>query len=480
MFEKNFICYELTKRLPALTELDSLQSQLLSFKKQPLSEQSFSNIGFECPIHSALLCEAPDLKDNLVFVAGHTLRFKVVKEQRKFPAGFIDREVKKIADEIRQDEGYISKKELQGIKDEVILNNLKNTPSETSAVELIVDISSCLIFAICSSFNKAEEALALLRKAIGTLPLSYMNMFGKGNEITKLFIARLDQFDANKTDSPWLVDDLLLFGDKYSIEYQDGEKLKGNNADLTGDKFIRAIRGSGANIENVSLGITLDDKRIWFTITNKGQIKGIEWPVDYLFPDMDLEESLMMAEASSQMLYVGGMTAIMNNLIKVFAPHENKITDAKVIHLAKVAKVPNFNAIFALAEHAEISSPAALASELNLTLSEGKQLFDLIKAEREYRAADHQRMLDEKSEDDEQKCISFDDLKDENDPLYSDAVSFITTERRASVSMLQRKFKVGYNRAYRLLERAVHEGVVSDELDNGTRQVLVPAETKAD
>ncbi|MED5387782.1 MAG: DNA translocase FtsK 4TM domain-containing protein, partial [Pseudomonadota bacterium] len=63
---------------------------------------------------------------------------------------------------------------------------------------------------------------------------------------------------------------------------------------------------------------------------------------------------------------------------------------------------------------------------------------------------------------------------DENDPLYDEAVAYVTQSRRASISSVQRKLKIGYNRAARLVEAMEMAGVVSEAGHNGQREVLAP------
>ena len=63
----------------------------------------------------------------------------------------------------------------------------------------------------------------------------------------------------------------------------------------------------------------------------------------------------------------------------------------------------------------------------------------------------------------------------EADPLYDQAVAFVIESRRASVSGVQRKFRIGYNRAARLVEQMEHSGIVSGPGHNGNREVIVPA-----
>ncbi len=61
------------------------------------------------------------------------------------------------------------------------------------------------------------------------------------------------------------------------------------------------------------------------------------------------------------------------------------------------------------------------------------------------------------------------------DELYDQAVMIVTESRKASTSLVQRRLKIGYNRAARLIEQMESEGVVSHVLSNGTREVLAPA-----
>ncbi len=62
----------------------------------------------------------------------------------------------------------------------------------------------------------------------------------------------------------------------------------------------------------------------------------------------------------------------------------------------------------------------------------------------------------------------------EQDSLYDEAVAFVAKSRRVSVSSIQRRFKIGYNRAARIVEAMENAGVVSKMENNGTREVLVP------
>ena len=63
---------------------------------------------------------------------------------------------------------------------------------------------------------------------------------------------------------------------------------------------------------------------------------------------------------------------------------------------------------------------------------------------------------------------------EEDDVLYDEAVRFVTESRKASISSVQRKLKIGYNRAARMIESMEMAGVVSEMNSNGSREVLAP------
>jgi len=63
-------------------------------------------------------------------------------------------------------------------------------------------------------------------------------------------------------------------------------------------------------------------------------------------------------------------------------------------------------------------------------------------------------------------------VEDETDALYGDAVSFVMESGKASISSVQRRFKVGYNRAARMIDQMEAEGIIGEPEGNGTRKVL--------
>jgi S-DNA-T family DNA segregation ATPase FtsK/SpoIIIE len=62
----------------------------------------------------------------------------------------------------------------------------------------------------------------------------------------------------------------------------------------------------------------------------------------------------------------------------------------------------------------------------------------------------------------------------EQDPLYDQAVQIVVETRKASISGVQRRLKIGYNRAARMVESMEQAGLVGPLQSNGSREILVP------
>jgi S-DNA-T family DNA segregation ATPase FtsK/SpoIIIE len=83
-------------------------------------------------------------------------------------------------------------------------------------------------------------------------------------------------------------------------------------------------------------------------------------------------------------------------------------------------------------------------------------------------------LLDTITANDSVPGMSVESGDDEQDALYDEAVQFVTQTRRASISSVQRKLRIGYNRAARLIETMEAAGVVTEMGTNGSREVLAP------
>jgi S-DNA-T family DNA segregation ATPase FtsK/SpoIIIE len=86
----------------------------------------------------------------------------------------------------------------------------------------------------------------------------------------------------------------------------------------------------------------------------------------------------------------------------------------------------------------------------------------------------HEEIMRSPSEGGAAPIPGIETVRDDLDPLYDEAVRIVTETRKASISYLQRRLKIGYNRAARMVEEMEMSGVVSPLESNGSREVLVP------
>jgi S-DNA-T family DNA segregation ATPase FtsK/SpoIIIE len=77
--------------------------------------------------------------------------------------------------------------------------------------------------------------------------------------------------------------------------------------------------------------------------------------------------------------------------------------------------------------------------------------------------------------DEDGGLLGVSDAGGEKDPMYDQAVEVVLKHRKASISLVQRHLKIGYNRAARLLEDMENAGLVSSMSGAGQREILVPA-----
>ncbi len=78
------------------------------------------------------------------------------------------------------------------------------------------------------------------------------------------------------------------------------------------------------------------------------------------------------------------------------------------------------------------------------------------------------------NEDSDATFLGPNEVDAEGDPLYDEALRIVTESRRASISGVQRRLRIGYNRAARLIEQMEKAGVVGPLQSNGSREVLAP------
>lgn len=278
----------------------------------------------------------------------------------------------------------LKKAEKDAIREEVVHDLLPRAFETDSYANVLIMTKHNFIVVDASSFNKAEEVLALLRKSIGSLPVVPVQPKSAVETILTQWI-KTGQTPADFT----AMDKVVL-----SSVLESGGKATLAKQDLTSEEVLKHIEA-----DKVVTKLNIDwQERLEFTLGDDFSIKGIKWCDDL----------------KDQNGYI---------------PNENELA--------------RFDADFAL-----------VCGELSAFLP---QLIDCFGGLVEAVAKEE---------------LSMEDAV-ESDALVKPTIDLFKETRRASVSAIQRKFKIGYNRAARIMELLEALNVVSPIQSNGSREVLV-------
>ncbi|OOF39997.1 recombination-associated protein RdgC [Rodentibacter rarus] len=161
MWFKNLMSYRLTK--PLEWDRHQLQTQLESCQFHPCGAQDQSKFGWGCPLRGS---------DLLYFSVGNHILLVAKKEEKILPANVVKRELDERIESLEQKENRKLKKvEKQTLKDDVVMNLLPRAFSKNQHTALWIDTENQLIHVDAASSKRAEDALALLRKSLGSLPV---------------------------------------------------------------------------------------------------------------------------------------------------------------------------------------------------------------------------------------------------------------------------------------------------------------------
>ncbi len=370
----NYFKNALMYRLLRVIDLTILEKQLAEFKFTPCSSQDRAKSGWIPPLGE----EAEALSHNS---NGQTL-IVLQREEKILPAPVISRALQlKVAKLESEQARHLTKTERDSLRDEVVQELLPRAFSKFSQTRLWISPDAGLITIDASSTKKAEDALALLRKCLGSLPVIPLCM----------------ENPIEMTLTNWLRNGPMPAG----FALQDSAELKGMleggtvrvmDQDLTGDEIATSIE-AGKQVTKLALEWR---ERIWFTLAGDGSLKNLKFGVTLLDQNSDIDSDDYVARFDADfMLMTAELSALITNLIEALGGEATR----------------------------DRTAPA--------------------------------------------------DLSD--DELYEDAVQYVKDSGRASISGIQRKFRIGYNRAAWLIEHMETAGIVSTPAHDGTRSVLAEA-----
>lgn len=346
------------------------------------------------------------------------------KATKTLPSDFVKREVDKRVKEIEADQcRRATKKEKEQIKEDITDEHLPNAFPTYKFTNVYLDNVNQLLIVDTSNRGAAEDVLALLRKCIGTLPVT--------SYFTESLQQCLDGWVSGKRD----VEEEFTLGSNVQLSSwgDSPAQAKFTNDDIKAKHITSLVIEEDREVNYLSVEF---DECFSLTVDAKGFLKGIK-PFDVLLEqneDIDSDEALARIDADF-VLFTREMGRLFYSFsaMKVTDETEREVFDASTI------KYPT------LEEMAEDIFEEAAEALKDVTITFEKDL--------------------KKSA--EELC--------DDEPLLNEAKAFVIKERRVSISAIQRKFRIGYNRSARIVDQLVAKGVVSEPGHNGAREVLAAA-----
>lgn len=435
-------------------DLAMLEAQLAELRYQPAAAQAISAMGFVPALG--------DAASELAHQVGSHILIRVCYEKREIPAAALRREIK--AEETKRfDAGErLNKQERDKLRDEVIARLQPRAFSKLIHNRIWIDTrAQTLVVDTCSTH--ADNCLALLRKALGSLPV--------------VPLSPRQALEVQMTE--W------LNSGKETIENGGGfcigqtvamqgmvafEQLKSRSEGLAVDCPI-VQQALEMRHHVTKLALYWPRAHLSFMLADSGAITQIDMAGEWCeLPavGMDKEEALQVADANFVLA-----TGIMSEFV---AAYRALVNDESLPELTP-EPITADQVRTLLAKHAEAQDQGEALTYGVVSRATGlgpAGIERLIAEAQASQAHDNSALANwtvslrepgEASQEQEQQ-----------DYLYDKAVAFVGKMRRASTTSLQREFKIGYNRAARLIEKMEAAGLISAAGHNGARDVLMPGE----
>lgn len=370
MYFKNAKIYSLTQNV----DLSNLVPALGAIPFHPCGSHTLASLGFAPIIGSLLAHEVQGI---------YTV--KLLKESKILPARVINRELEEKVKLIEAETGSpVGKKQRQDLKEEIVtLLTPRAFTDQTSTIGTIIPEHK-LVFVNASSDGEAEIFLAVLRKALGSLPVVPFARRSLASDLTSWIVnGHPDKFE-------------LLEETELQATDETKAVIRAKNQELASEE-IQLCLDSGKLVQK--LAVSYDDQ-LTAMLCEDGSVKRIKYSDRLIEESDDIPKDQQEARLDSE-IYLGA------------------------------------SALLSLA----LDLKAAFSLDAEEVLSHEMKLTD-------------------------------DPNVEEKDFFYDEAKAFVIETRKASVSAIQRKFRIGYNRAARLVEYLERDGVISTPGLNGNREVL--------
>ncbi len=353
--------------------------------------------------------------ENFVHIADQYALIVAKKEVKNVPSAVIRESLNEKVEAFEKAEGRpMRKKEKDALKDDLMIDLLPRAFSQYTYLSVFINTKSNLVVVDASSFKAAEDVLALLRKTIGSLPV----------------IPAAPVKSIENTMTEWVKEGTVPSGFtlqhdiKLTSVVEDGGSAQFKKQEIGSDEIKACIEAN-----KVVTSLKMDwQERIEFTLADSGTIKSLKFSDQLQDQNDDIPREEVLARLDADFcLAAGNVFEFLKSLYTELGGFDGE------------------EHLYTKNENAE-SNTEALPSSVTLTKTHAEKLMLVIGSD-----------IDES----------------ELDSLFTQARDYVAETRRASVSGLQRKFKIGYNHAARIMEQLEVCGVVSKHGHNGQRSVLI-------
>ena len=387
----------------------ALESAMASKPARPCASQELTTYGFAPPAGKG---EAP-----LVREANGFWLICCRKEERILPGSVVADALKEKVDEIEEtQQRKVYKKERDQLKDEIVQTLLPRAFTRRKCTFAAIMPEEGLVIVDTATAKAAEDLLSTLREALGSLPVRPITTKVSP---TATMTEWLRGQENNAGGDFWLCDGALL------RDTDEQGSITAKHQDLTSDE-IRLHLDSGKNVTKLSLAWKKD---LSFVLDEGLVIRNLRF--DDLLQERALDDA---GKDSDEFAQADASFVLMMLTFQQFIPELLEALGGE--HIPEGVDGEQESPEPAPAGGIDVTRALGLRDGITATL--------------------HLPRSEELA----------DDL------LYPEAVRFVRDTRRASTSAIQRKLKIGYNRAARLLEQMELAGVVTSMKSDGSREVI--------
>lgn len=293
-FFKNAIIYRISNPMSLMAQLATIEQQLLPFQFTPCGSQDTARTGW---------VPATAFSQTLAHQANGQYLLTVQRQEKILPGPVIKQELNARIAKLESEQGRkLKKTEKDSLKDEVLQSLLPRAFTKDSRTQLWIDITSGLIVVDASSARKAEDALALLRKSLGSLPVIPLTIENPV-ELTMTEWVRSGNAPSG-----------FAIGDAAELKaiLADGGIARVKKQDLVSDEIATHIEAG-----KVVTKLALDwQQRVTFTLTDDAMLTRLKFCDELIDQNDDIDREDVLARFDADFtLMTGELSALIKQLV---------------------------------------------------------------------------------------------------------------------------------------------------------------------